>query len=333
VAASQNPYLVNGEIITVDPNGGSSPDCGSSFDPATGVPTSAMTQGGVPITGQAAINLGIAACGTNPNYFRPFPGYGTITHLEDAASSIYHALQTSVRRSVGQLTISAAYTYSHSIDDSSDRGDSTFVNTYDFAANRASSNFDQRHVFNFSYIWDLPFFRGPGLANKFLGGWQFSGIASLSSGTPFNPVFNNDNAGVANGVAGAGARPDQVGNPRSGPLPSPDPGFARTFYNAAAYTSPIGLTFGDVGRNVLINPRRTNFDMAIFKHFPIHESVAFEFRAEAFNVFNHTEWNNIQGGGGSAGGDGNNTLGNPGFLQVGSTHLPRILQLGAKILF
>ncbi len=332
ISPAQNPYLVNKEVITVDPNGGNSPDCGSAFD-ANGVPLNAMTQSKVPITGQAAVNLGIAACGTNPNIFRPFPGYGTITHLEDRASSIYHAMQTSIRRSVGQLTISAAYTYSHSIDDSSDRGDGTFVNSYNFAANRASSNFDQRHVFDFSYIWDLPFFRSPGFTNKVLGGWQISGIASVSSGTPFNPVFNTDNAGVANGVAGAAARPDQIGDPRSGPLPAPDPGFARAFYNTNAFTAPLGLSFGNVGRNVLTNPRRTNFDMALFKHVAIKESLAFEFRAEAFNVFNHTEWHNIAGGGGAAGGDGNNVLGNPGFLQVGSTHLPRILQLGAKILF
>ena len=333
LAASQNPYLVNNEVITVDPNGGISPDCGTAPFDANGVPTGAHTQSGVPVTGQAAVNLGIAACGTNPNLFRPFPGYGTITHLEDKASSIYHALQTSVRRNVGQLTISAAYTYSHSIDDSSDRGDGTFVNAYNFAANRGSSNFDERHVFNFTYIWDLPFFRGPGIANKFLGGWQFSGTTSIASGIPFNPVFNNDNAGVANGVAGAAARPDVVGNPHSGPFPAPDPGFARYFYNPAAFTAPIGLTFGDVGRNILANPRRTNFDMKLNKIFPIHESVALEFRAEAFNVFNHTEWNNIAGGGGSAGGDGNNTLDNPGFLQVGSTHLPRILQLSLKVYF
>jgi hypothetical protein len=338
LSRGQNPYLKNNEVITVDPNGGSSPDCGPTFD-TNGVPTKAMTADGVPVPYgglgvlSPAVNLGIAACGTNPNIFRPFPGYGTITHLESRASSTYNALQTSLRRSVGQLTISGAYTYSHSIDDSSDRGDSTFVNTYNFAANRASSNFDQRHVFNFSYIWDLPFFRSPGLTNKVLGGWQFSGIVSISSGTPFNPVFNNDNAGVANGVAGAGARPDLVGNPRSGPFPAPDPGFAKVFYNSNAFTAPVGLTFGNVGRNILTNPRRTNFDMAIFKHFAIKESVAFEFRAEAFNVFNHTEWNPMYGGGGSAAGDTNNTLGNPGFLQVGSTHLPRILQLGAKVIF
>jgi hypothetical protein len=315
---SQNPYKP-GEAINANGHN----DC------ATG-----QTPSGVPITGQALINLGVASCGANPNFFRPFLGYGTITHLEDAASSNYHALQTSMRRNVGQLTISAAYSYSHSIDDSSDRGDGTFVNAYNFAANRGSSNFDQRHVFDFSYIWDIPLFKSPGLANKLLGGWQYSGIVSVSSGTPFSPTFNVDNAGVANGVAGAGARPDLVGDPHAGPFPPPNVGLgAQVFYNANAFAPPRGLTFGDVGRNILRNPRRTNFDMALFKHFAIKESLAFEFRAEAFNVFNHAEWRPMFGGGGAAGGDTNNVFGNPGFLQVTSTHLPRILQLGAKLIF
>jgi hypothetical protein len=315
---SQNPYKP-GEVI----NANGHDDCGTGQTPS-----------GVPITGQALINLGVAACGANPNLFRPFPGYGTITHLEDAASSTYHALQASMRRNVGQLTISAAYSYSHSIDDSSDRGDGTFVNAYNFTANRASSNFDQRHVFNFSYIWDIPLFKSPGLANKLLGGWEYSGVVSVSSGTPFSPTFNVDNAGVANGVAGAGARPDLVGDPHAGPFPPPDTGLgAKVFYNPNAFAAPRGLTFGDVGRNILRNPRRTNFDMALFKHFRITEAVGFEFRAEAFNVFNHAEWGNMYGGGGSAPGDTNNVFGNPGFLQVTSTHLPRILQLGAKLIF
>ena len=153
---SQNPYKV-GEAIGAN-------DC-----------TTGTTPSGVRITGQALINLNVAACGANPNFYRPYLGYGTITNLQDAASSTYHAMEASVRRNVGQLTVSAAYTYSHSIDDSSDRGDHTFVNSYNFAANRASSNFDQRHVFNFSYVWDIPLFRQPGIANKLLGGWQWSG--------------------------------------------------------------------------------------------------------------------------------------------------------------
>jgi hypothetical protein len=238
-----------------------------------------------------------------------------------------------MRRSVGQLTLSAAYTYSHSIDDSSDKGDSTFVNSYNYAANRASSNFDQRHNFTFSYVWDIPLFRGTGLTHTLLGGWQYSGIASVSSGTPFSAVFNTDNAGVANGVAGAGSRPDLVGNPHAGPFPAPDANFAKVFYNPAAFAAPQGLTFGTVGRNTLNNPRRINFDMALFKHFAIKESMAFEFRGEAFNVFNHTEWEGIAGGSGSAGGSGNNVFGNPGFLQVSAAHNPRILQLAAKFIF
>ena len=298
--------------------------------------TTGTTPSGVPITGQALINLGVAACGANPNFFRPFPGYGTITNLQDAASSTYHAMEASVRRNVGQLTLSAAYTYSHSIDDSSDRGDGTFVNSYDFAANRASSNFDQRHVFNFSYVWDIPLFRSPGIAHTLAGGWQFSGVTSVLSGSPFNPVFNTDNAGVANAVAGSGSRPDLVGDPHSGIVQVPNSGFGPLLYNPNAYAAPRGLTFGDVGRNTLTNPRRTNFDMALFKHFAIHESVAFEFRAEAFNVFNHTEWGALAGGGGSGANVVNsatNVFGSSGFLFINTAHNPRILQFGAKLLF
>ena len=314
---SQNPYKV-GEAI--GPN-----DC-----------TTGTTPSGVPITGQALINLGVAACGANPNFYRPFLGYGTVTNLQDESSSIYHSMEASVRRNVGQLTISAAYTYSHSIDDSSDRGDNTFVNSYDFAANRASSNFDQRHVFNFSYVWDIPLFRQPGLANKFLGGWEWSGITTVASGSPFNPVFNTDNAGVANAVAGSGSRPDIVGDPRSGIVQVPGSGFGPLLYNPAAYAAPRGLTFGDVGRNSLTNPRRTNFDMALFKHVAFGESRAFEFRAEAYNVFNHTEWGALAGGGGSGANVVNsatNVFNSSGFLNINTAHNPRILQLGAKLIF
>ena len=314
VPLSANPYKP-GEAI--GPN-----DC-----------TTMTTPSGVAVTGQAAVNLGVF-CGDNPDPIRPFPGYGDVNHIEEASSSSYHALQASLRRNIGQLTLSAAYTYSHSIDDASDRFDSSFVNAYDFAANRGSSNFDERHIFNFSYVWDIPFMRGSSLADKILGGWQYSGIASVSSGTPFSATYNADNAGVANG-AGSSSRPDQVGNPSAGPFGAPDVGngFAKVWYNLDAFAAPRGLTFGNVGRNTLRNPHRTNIDMALFKHFTIKESVAFEFRAEAFNIFNHTEWGGIAGDAGSAGGSGNNDILSPGFAQINSAHNPRILQLALKFLF
>ena len=119
--------------------------------------------------------------------------------------------------------------------------------------------------------------------------------------------------------------------------------------------APRGLTFGDAGRNILNNPWRTNFDMALLKHFAVTESKYFEFRAEAFNVFNHTEYSWLGGDGGSAGsnsgagntdstvfcyGGANNSAGDPsclpsptGFLRPGAAHEARILQLALKFIF
>jgi hypothetical protein len=317
LSASQNPYAP-GQAI-------SSNDCDSLTN--IGDPTVTGVVNGQTLTGQAAINLQ-TACANDANPYRPYYGIGTITRLEPKASSIYHALQVSGRKSVGALSLSLAYTYSHSIDDSSDRYDGSFVNSYDPSLNRASSNFDQRHMLNIGYVYDLPFFRHAGLAHSLIGGWQWSGIVAFSTGTPLNITNGTtygDNAGVGNAV-GTGSYPDLVGNP-SANVPPPSQvtsnAYAGFFYNPAAFATPTGLTFGTVSRNSLRNPNRTNFDMALFKHFAIKESMAFEFRGEAFNVFNHTQW------GGAASG----ALGGDGFLEINNAHLARVLQLGAKFLF
>jgi hypothetical protein len=347
---SQNPYQP-GEPIggTIDPisNAPSHDDCGTGQTPS-----------GVPVTGQAAVNL-FVACGGDPNPFRPFYGVSTITRLQNAASSIYHALQVSGRKSVGGLTLNTAYTYSHSIDDSSDRYDGNFVNSYDPSASRASSSFDQRHMLNVGWVYDLPFFRAAGMRHTLLGGWQWSGIMAFSTGTPFsitNGAAFPDNAGVGNGV-GTSSYPDIVGDPNSGIPPASlvsSGSYSRYFYNPGVFVAPRGLTFGDAGRNILRNPNRTNFDMAIFKHFDIKERLALEFRAEAFNIFNHTQWLPIAGDAGSAAGNNssgtnsfscyggpNNSAGDPScagpggsnLLQIGGAHNARILQLGLKVLF
>jgi hypothetical protein len=314
--ASENPFLP-GQPITSD-------ICDSVQN--AGLPSVFGVVNGTTITGQPAINLQ-TACGNDPNPYRQFQGIANITRLENKASSIYHAFQVSARKSVGALSLSLAYTYSHSIDDSSDRYNGDFVNSYDIASSRASSNFDQRHMLNIGYVYDLPFFRKPGLAHTVIGGWQWSGIVSFSTGTPFtvtNGTDFGDNAGVGNGV-GTGSYADIVSNPKANIPPasqvtlSSDAGF---FYNPAAFAVPTGLTFGNSGRNSLRNPNRTNFDMALFKHFAIKESMAFEFRAEAFNIFNHSEWTGPSG-----------DLGSNGFLEIGGAHLARVLQLGAKFIF
>jgi hypothetical protein len=168
------------------------------------------------------------------------------------------------------------------------------------------------------------------------GGWQYSGITSFNSGSPFSVIFSTDNAGVANGV-GSASYADIVGDPRAGVVRNPGAASnGRLFYNPAAYAAPRGLTFGDSGRNSLRNPDFINFDMALFKHFTIKESTAIEFRAEAFNAFNHTEWLPIAGAAGSGAGSdgsGNNTQGNTTFLYSGGVHQARVLQLALKFLF
>jgi hypothetical protein len=334
--ASQNPYK-QGETYTGN-------ECGATLDNYF-VPTNATTPSGVLIPyspGTAggppsgpAVNVAVAAgcvpAGADP--FRNYIGYGDITSLQTASSSNYNALQFLLRRSAHGLEVDFAYTYSHSIDDSSDRYDASFINTYNPSGNRASSNFDERHIVNVSYIWDVPVFRGHGLAHNLLGGWQYSGIMNFNTGSPFSVSYSSDNAGVGNGV-GSSSYADVVANPNATAHPINVNG--RLFYNQSAYAVPTALTFGNSGRNSLRNPDFINFNMALFKHFTIKENAAIEFRAEAFNVFNHTEWLPIAGQAGSAAsiaGSGNNALGPSNFLYSGGTHEARVLQLALKFLF
>ena len=303
---SQNPYQV-GEAIGPD-------DCNTLTTPS-----------GTPVTGQALVNLGIA-CGNDPNPDRPFVGFGGINFLQFAGDSIYHALQISVTRAIAPLTLSVAYTYSHSIDDASDGGAGnagSFVDSYDIRRSRASSDFDQRHMLNVSYVYDIPFMRGSaGVAHTLLADWHYSGLMTIQTGTPFNIGFSDisDNAGVSNG-SGPGTFADLVGDPHSGAT-SGGSGPGPLLYNPAAFAAPRGLTFGDAGRNILNIPRRTNFDMSLLKNFRLNETTGFQFRAEAFNIFNHTQWSGVD-----------NDFSSGTFLHPSSAHRARTLQFGLKFLF
>ncbi len=322
VAAAQNPYAA-GQVINT------STDC------------SPLAVNGNPVTGAVANNLSVACGIASPDLYRPYPGYGNITLREFQANSSYNSLQVSGRRNVGRLQLSVAYTWSHSLDDSSDGGDANFVNSYNLEATRSSSNFDQRHLFNMSYVYDLPFFTQPGVMHTLLGAWQWSGLVTFQTGTPFSVVNGaiGDNAGVGNGV-GTGSYVDVIGDPHSTPSQKQTAGvLGPLLYNPAAFAEPTGLTFGDAGRNLLNNPSRTNFDMGLFKRFPVRsESRAFEFRAEGFNVFNHTQWNGVYatsscyGGLNNSAGD-SSCVSNQTFLHPSGAHNPRILQLSLKFLF
>jgi hypothetical protein len=352
--AAQNPYSPGEPIVVQDQAAPPDPTLNSTGQ-VVNTDCNALAVNGVPLTGAAQIHLGIA-CGGDPSPNRKFVGFGTITSKSYGADSIYNSMQVSIRRTIAPLVLSASYTYSHSIDNSSDWADQNFVNSFDPRANRASSNFDERHILTFSYVYNLPSFGLEGWKKKAFGGWQYSGITTYNTGQPFsvlNGIFA-DNAGVANGVGANGSYPDLIGDPYSRPsaaaIAALAPGSGPLLYNPAAFAQPTGLTFGTATRNILNNPSRLNFDMALFKTFAIHESIALQFRAEAFNIFNHTEWESSNPGGGTvgSGGDANATiscyggannsagdgacLGN-GFLQPQAAHDPRILQFALKLLF
>jgi len=369
----QNPYNVGQPITPAD--------CSTvNFNTDPNDVNATATVNGQTVTGSWANNLAVACGATNnagvspASFYVPYAGIGSIIRKDQTASSNYNAFEATIRHSIGGLELNAAYTYSHSIDDSSDGGDTGFVNAYNMNAYRASSNFDQTHNITVAYVYDEPFFKTKGLAHMFLGGWEWSGITLIQSGTPFS-VFNlgfngvsGDNAGVANSVATAASYPDLVGNPRSGVSSAAfggdltGDGFGPLLYNPAAFAQPRGLTFGDSGRNILRNPWRTNFDMALLKHIPVTESKYFEFRAEAFNVFNHVEYNYLGGDAGSAAnnfglgtgtneiscyGGPNNSAGDPScatgapglggnpnpVFRPSGTHLPRIMQFAVKFIF
>ena len=364
IQAAQNPYVANNlGAITAD-------DCNSittnsdPADPNFGQPISASIQGTlgtapVGVTDTHVLQNLFIACGNNgSNYFRKYQGYGSITRIDNSANSIYNSLQVALRRTVGDLTLSASYTYSHSIDNSSDRYDALFVDSSNPNLARGTSNFDVRHAFTLSYVYALPFFKSAGPAHTLLGGWQISGITTALSGSPFtvaNGTSFTDNAGVANGVSGGtlSSFPLIVGNANAVTQAQRDElanqqVFGVLNYNPAAFSLPTGLTFGTVSRNNLTLPGRVNFDFGLFKRFAFKERYAFEFRWENFNVFNHTQLNAISGninasGGGttttmSCVGGPNNSGGDPscastGFLVLDNSHSPRIMQFGLRFQF
>jgi len=237
------------------------------------------------------------------------------------------------------MQFSAAYTYSHAIDNSSSRFDLSLVDAYNPSASRASGNFDRRHILNIGYTYDLPFYKKPGAASDLLGGWQFSGITTFETGNPFSVAnFFSDNAGVANGFGG-GTYANLIGDPGTTPPARFVEGIAGPLlFNPAAFAAPRGLTFGNSGRNLLRIPQRTNFDMALFKTVAVSDAKSFEFRGEAFNVFNHTQWAGIDSGMTCYGGPLSSAadpacLASSTFLHPNSAHRARILQFGLKFIF
>jgi hypothetical protein len=195
------------------------------------------------------------------------------------------------------------------------------------------------------------------LTNALADGWELSGVTLFASGTPFTVINSagntgislTDNAGVSSGLGVAASYPDLMR--RSQAPGNNSQSFGPLIGNPSQFVAPRGLTFGDAGRNYLNNPSRLNFDVSLLKHFKIREAGDLEFRAEAFNVLNHTEFriydpdnpgssgNNIiscyAGPVYSAGfkGSGADCVTGASFLHPLDAHRPRTIQFGLKLAF
>ena len=229
------------------------------------------------------------------NNRRPFfglrPGLAGITYAVSDGLSNYNSFQLTVEKRYSQgLSMLLGYTWAHAIDDVGTEfggGAGTPQDIRNRRADRGNSSFDIRHRMTISSTYQLPWGKGRPLMNQggaadlILGGWQTNVIATMQTGLPFtlglaSPTVNT----------GGGSRPDRVG---SGVLPSDQRSISRWF-DASAFTIPAQFTYGNAGRNILFGPGRVNFDASLFKDFRIREEMMFQFRAEAFNVFNHPQF-------------------------------------------
>ena len=280
-----------------------------------------------------------SGCGlADPESACEFASTGLISGI---ANSSYHALEASLRkRFSGGVSFLTSYTYSKAIDDVSSfnisgsgsiqvAGENDLAqNPNNLAAERGPSLFDARHRLVFSYQWSLPFFQhGQSWYEQVLGGWQLNGIVTGMSGTPFTVFDSRDNSfqGSAPEITGFSAnRPNLV----AGQEPNAGPHKVGAWLNGGAFSRvpqdaslPV-QQFGSAGRNIALGPRYSNWDFAATKDIRLSESKKLQFRAELFNVLNHTNFHLP-----------NSDISSPTFNQILKAEPPRLVQFALKFLF
>ena len=237
---------------------------------------------------------------------------GNITQVEGTGNSSYNALWvTATRRLTNNLQFDASYTWSKSLDyNSFSSGGIVAQNSYDLGGSRGLSDFDARHRFVVTAIYELPF-RG----NRLVEGWQFAAIVQSQSGNPINIVTTNS---TVNGVAGT-LRPDVNG-------PINILGRVDAWFDTSVFT-PV-TRFGNLGRNVVIGPTFNNTDFSVTKTTKFGDRFRLQFRTEFFDILNHANL-----------GQPGNVVGSPFFGQITNTRFPtgesgssRQIQFGLRLM-
>jgi hypothetical protein len=243
----------------------------------------------------------------------PGASLGPITEVGSSGNSNYNALWvTATRRFARRWQFNASYTFSKSLDYTSFSTSNVVVqNSYNLKEERGLSDFDARHRFVFSSLYDLPFHK-----NHWVAAWQLGVIIQSQSGNPVNIVTINS---TVNGFPNT-LRPDVNG-------PVQIVGTVERWFDTASFTAVP--RFGNLGRNVVIGPGFNNTDFSVIKSTNISETVRLQFRAEVFDIFNHPNF-----------GRPGNVVGSAAFGRITSTRFPtgetgssRQIQFAVKMIY
>jgi len=276
---------------------------------------------------------------------RPYPAFGDIQWMENRVGASYNSLQTRLEKRFSKgLTGLVSYTWGKALTGAPDHistsgggagfDTGTFKEPQDgnnLRADRGLAEFDVKHRFVASYIWELPFGKGHYFGNNWnpavdavLGGWQLTGIHALQSGLGLTATLGGGSVVTLGGERRA--RPDLVGNPE---LPESQRTVQRWFntdafaaFNAPPLPISFQRAFGTAGVGIMRGPGSVNFDFTLAKNFHLTERNYFQFRTELFNAFNHANF-----------GPPNIARDSGGFGSILSAANARIIQFGLKFYY
>ncbi|MBS1827550.1 MAG: TonB-dependent receptor [Acidobacteria bacterium] len=262
------------------------------------------------------------------SFLRPYLGYGNISHAEFASSSNYHSLQASANRRFSRgFQYGLAYTWSRAMDYSSAEGDNVSNLVGRRVWNYGPSSFDRAHTLRFNWLYDVPNIRAPHfLLRAVLHNWQSSGIYSFSTGQPLAITFSNTVATDITGSPTDGARVFLTGNPN---LPESERSFSRNL-RTEVVQAPARATIGNSERFPIRGPRNQNWDMTVFKNFPIREAIRVQFRWELYNAWNQTQFSTFDA---AARFDPQGRQVNARFGEFTAARAPRVMQFALRFMF
>jgi Carboxypeptidase regulatory-like domain len=294
---------------------------------------------------------------------KPYANFNNILGFLDSefnGYSNYHAGNLKLERRSSSLALLAVYTWAKSLDDKSAAAGVGSTNAFNGHMDDLNprldygrSDFDVNHRFVNSVVYQLPFGRGKhfggGMSRALdlaVGGWQVTAITTFQKGFPFS-IHCNNNLLV---LTAFNNRCNEIGNPypsgfhrdikhwfnntiATDPNPAATASCVAANLSGVSFCQPLQGAFGNSGRDILRGPGINNWDVGLGKDFKFTERASFQFRAEAFNVFNHHQYGFDPFTTTSIGAPIGDNPNNPGFGAVQAAHPGRILQFGAKIIF